>query len=156
MSEIASTGDKRFHVSLEADDWNKIKHLFDRIMNDDGVYSINLDERHFSIALEDRSMCELDRSEGVVIEEAIKHGAKIGRDDNCFWFARLKIMTTRQGLGTKVMSWVGEIFDELGWWIVNCPNAYGGMSQEDLIKFYEKHGFKLIADQFMIREPKSK
>ena len=74
-----------------------------------------------------------------------------------YWFNRLKSGIQGKGGGTKILKQVLEFIDQVGLPLVNQPNAYGALSQEDLVKFYKKHGFiesKEFGDELLIYYPK--
>lgn len=70
-----------------------------------------------------------------------------------FWFSRLKARTEGIGEGTKLMVELVRVLDQRKATVINGVNPYGNLSLSELIKFYQKYGFKYLKDGIMIRFP---
>ena len=62
--------------------------------------------------------------------------------EDYLWFSRLKVATSGQGVGSKIVRIVLKIARRLGKDILCGPNPYDGRDRmEDLVRFYKRHGF---------------
>lgn len=58
-----------------------------------------------------------------------------------YFFNRLHSQKPGEGGGTKLLAEIRAFSDSTGVPVLNHVSAYGGLSQEDLVRFYEKNGF---------------
>lgn len=65
-----------------------------------------------------------------------------------YFFNRLQSNKPGQGGGTKVLKQLLEYSEQVGIPILNQVNAYGDLSQEQLVEFYKKHGFVSFGAEF--------
>ena len=65
-----------------------------------------------------------------------------------YYFNRLKSNKPGQGGGTKVLRELLEHSNKTGVPILNEVNAYGNLSQEELVGYYKKHGFVPVGEEF--------
>lgn len=71
-----------------------------------------------------------------------------------YFFNRLKSNRPRNGGGRKVLVEILRFIDDVGVPLVNTPNAYGEMSEKDLIAFYKRYGFVDDKDGLLVYYPR--
>ena len=83
-----------------------------------------------------------------------------GVEGEVYYFNRLKSNNPGKGGGSKVLNQLIEHSEAAGVPILNEVNAYGNLSQEELVRFYKARGFKPVGEEFgddlLIYTPTSK
>lgn len=86
-------------------------------------------------------------------EKKQKEFIKIAEDNATYGFySRLNVPNIMRGKGiaTKLLNETLNYCNENKILLINQVNAYGDMSEKDLLMFYEKNGMVLIKDNLMI------
>ena len=148
----------RIFTELHPDEDYCVSEILCRIRKDPDLFFVNLTHERIALTLNDRSMCELDEESVVYRSVLSEYGIEVPEDRPIFWFTRLKVTTEHQGYGTKLLGWLEQICDALGWCVINQASPYGVMNLKDLTLFYQRHGFDLIykdkSSNLMYRCPK--
>lgn len=85
--------------------------------------------------------------------EIIKKSLELIRNSKeIYFFNRLNVPNSMRGkgLGEKLLDSTLNYFKENNLFLINVANNYGEMGQENLIKFYEKNGMKLIHEEGLL------